>query len=121
VDLSAGLAADVPRLRPAWGVSAAHRGVMSLADAYEEAETATRALRHINVRRVSFYSELGILRLMLADPGSTDLARFVTETVPSSITTGSTGRACWRRCTPTSTPGARSRTQRPACSSTPRR
>lgn len=71
----------IPGLRPAWGVSAAHRGAMELADAYQEAETATRALRHAPGRQVSMYDELGILRLMLADPGSTDVARFITETV----------------------------------------
>jgi sugar diacid utilization regulator/putative methionine-R-sulfoxide reductase with GAF domain len=81
VQLSAELTAEVPGVRPAWGVSASHRGAMSLADAYAEAETAARALRHVRERRVSFYADLGILRLLLADPGSTDLSRFVTETV----------------------------------------
>jgi sugar diacid utilization regulator/putative methionine-R-sulfoxide reductase with GAF domain len=80
-ELSGRLVAQMPGLRPAWGVSAPHRGPMELADAYEEAETATRALKHVQGRRVSFYDELGILRLMLADPRSTDLSRFVTETV----------------------------------------
>lgn len=80
-ELAADLARGVPGLRPAWGVSAAHSGPMELADACAEAETATRALRHVPGRRVSLYEELGILRLMLAEPGSADLARFVAETV----------------------------------------
>jgi sugar diacid utilization regulator/putative methionine-R-sulfoxide reductase with GAF domain len=75
------LAAAVPALRPVWGVSAAHTGPLELADAAEEATTAAAALRHVVDRAVSCYEDLGILRLMLADPGSTDLARFVSETV----------------------------------------
>ena len=75
------LAAAVPALRPVWGVSAAHHGPMELSDAAEQATTAVAALRHVPDRTVSCYEDLGILRLMLADPSSTDLARFVTETV----------------------------------------
>jgi DNA-binding PucR family transcriptional regulator len=75
------LGAEVPGLRPVWGVSSARDDAMELADAYGEARTAVRALRHVPHRTVSFYSDLGILRLMLADPRSTDLHRFVRETV----------------------------------------
>jgi DNA-binding PucR family transcriptional regulator len=71
----------VPGLRPVWGVSAVRTDPMELADAYAEAQTAARALRHVPDRTVSFYSDLGILRLMLADPRSTDLSRFVRQTV----------------------------------------
>jgi sugar diacid utilization regulator/putative methionine-R-sulfoxide reductase with GAF domain len=79
--LSAELVGDVPGMRPAWGVSAVHVGPAELAMAREQAETAARALRHAVDRSVSCYEDLGILRLMLADPRSTDLSRFVTETV----------------------------------------
>jgi len=75
------LIAAVPGLRPAWGVSGAHGVAAELADARTEAETAVAALRHVPDRVVSCYEELGILRLLLADPHSTDLARFVQETV----------------------------------------
>jgi sugar diacid utilization regulator/putative methionine-R-sulfoxide reductase with GAF domain len=81
VRLAGELAAAAPGLHPVWGVSAAHSGPMELVEAAEEATTAAAALRHVADRTVSCYSELGILRLMLADPRSTDLARFVSETV----------------------------------------
>jgi sugar diacid utilization regulator len=79
--LAAALVAAVPSLRPVWGVSAAHTGPMELAAAAEQAATAAAALRHVPDRTVSCYEELGILRLMLADPRSTDLARYVQETL----------------------------------------
>lgn len=79
--LTAQLRAALPGVRPAWGVSAVHRGPLALLDAHAEAETATRSLRHTPGRSVSCYSDLGILRLLLADPGSADLTRFVAETL----------------------------------------
>ena len=79
--LAAELAGRLPGLRPAWGCSAVHVGPAELSMAREQAETAARALRHAPDRSVSCYEDLGILRLMLADPGSTDLSRFVEETV----------------------------------------
>ncbi|MGQ0844454.1 MAG: helix-turn-helix domain-containing protein [Sporichthyaceae bacterium] len=79
--LTGDLLGQLPGLRPAWGVSAVHVGAADLALALEQAQTAARALRHSGQRTVSCYEELGILRLMLADPRSTDLARFVEETV----------------------------------------
>jgi sugar diacid utilization regulator len=79
--LSVELAGQLPGMRPAWGVSAVHSGPAELAVAREQAETAARALRHALDRSVSCYEDLGILRLMLADPRSTDLSRFVSETV----------------------------------------
>ncbi len=79
--LAADLVGQLPGLRPVWGVSAVHVGPAELAGAAEQAETAVRALRHAVDRTVSCYEDLGILRLMLAEPGSTDLSRFVQETV----------------------------------------
>lgn len=81
VALTGELAAQLPGLRPAWGVSAVHVGPADLDLAREQALTAARALRHAGGRTVSCYEDLGILRLMLADPRSTDLSRFVEETV----------------------------------------
>lgn len=81
VRLALELRAHLPGLRPSWGVSAVHDAPIELADAREEAATAAAALRHSGERAVSCYEELGILRLMLADPRSTDLGRFVRETV----------------------------------------
>ena len=75
------LVAARPDVAPTWGVSAVHERPADLADALAEARTALRALRHVPDRAVSCHDDLGILRLMLAEPGSTDLSRFVTETV----------------------------------------
>lgn len=71
----------IPGLTPTWGISGIHDGPAELSEALAQARTALRALRHVPDRAVSCYEELGILRLMLADPGSTDLSRFVTETL----------------------------------------
>ncbi|MCX9193124.1 CdaR family transcriptional regulator [Carbonactinospora thermoautotrophica] len=75
------LAAELPGLRPGWGVSAPRDNPMELAAAYAEAWTATRALGHMSGRSVVVHEELGILGLLLAEPRSIDLSRFVKETI----------------------------------------
>jgi sugar diacid utilization regulator/putative methionine-R-sulfoxide reductase with GAF domain len=80
------LGKELPGLRAGWGVSAPRSNPMSLAEAYTEAWTATRALGRTAGRRVAIHEDLGILGLLLAGPGSMDLPRFVDETIGPALT-----------------------------------
>jgi len=80
------LGKEVPGLSAGWGVSAPRSNPLALAEAYVEANTATRALGAVGERRVALHEELGILGLLLAGPGSLDLPRFIIDTIGPALT-----------------------------------
>lgn len=76
---------EVPGVAAGWGVSAPRNNPLALAEAYVEANTATRALGAVAERRVALHEELGILGLLLAGPGSLDLPRFIIDTIGPAL------------------------------------
>ncbi|TCK21432.1 helix-turn-helix domain-containing protein [Pseudonocardia endophytica] len=68
-----------PALELTWGVSRAHRDVLELPTALDEARTALAAAKRLGGQSVFFYEELGIIRLLLGSGNDPDLHTFLEE------------------------------------------
>jgi sugar diacid utilization regulator len=68
-----------PQLNSTWGVSRAHRDVVDLPSALNEAKTALAATRRLGGGNVFLYEELGIVRLLLGSGDDPDMQAFVDE------------------------------------------
>jgi sugar diacid utilization regulator/putative methionine-R-sulfoxide reductase with GAF domain len=83
--LVASLQEQLPAVQPKWGVSSQQVGPYELDKAFDEAMTATQALRLDSDRHVAVYEDLGILGLLIAGPGGLSLTEFVSATLGSVI------------------------------------
>jgi sugar diacid utilization regulator/GAF domain-containing protein len=75
------LEAELPTVRTLWGVSSQHTTPYELDRAFEEAMTATQALRLDSARHIAIHEDLGILGLLIAGPKGIPLADFAAETL----------------------------------------
>jgi sugar diacid utilization regulator len=75
------LDAEFPAVRTLWGVSSQHTTPYELDRAFEEAMTATQALRLDSARHIAIHEDLGILGLLIAGPKGMPLADFAGETL----------------------------------------
>jgi sugar diacid utilization regulator/putative methionine-R-sulfoxide reductase with GAF domain len=67
---------ELPGVHARWGVSSQHGTPHELDHAFDEAVTATQALRLDSVRHVAVYEDLGILGLLIAGPKGMSLTDF---------------------------------------------
>lgn len=76
---------ELPAVRTLWGVSSQHSRPDELDRAFDEAITATQALRLDSARHVAVYEDLGILGLLIAGPKGVPLADFAGLTLGSVV------------------------------------
>jgi sugar diacid utilization regulator/putative methionine-R-sulfoxide reductase with GAF domain len=72
---------ELPAVRALCGVSSQHSTPHELDQAFDEAMTATQALRLDSARHVAVYEDLGILGLLIAGPKGIPLADFAATTL----------------------------------------
>lgn len=75
------LLTEMPRCHALWGVSGPHTNPHELDQAFDEAVTATQALRNDSDRHVAVYEDLGVLALLIAGPQGIPLTQFARETI----------------------------------------
>jgi sugar diacid utilization regulator/putative methionine-R-sulfoxide reductase with GAF domain len=76
---------ELPGVHALWGVSSQHSTPHELDRAFDEAKTATQALRLDSVRHVAVFEDLGILGLLIAGPKGMSLTDFSRSTLGSVL------------------------------------